>query len=223
MDLNPSESSLNRGEIEVMLDGLPVELPANRRTFAAIRSYLEMLTMERQRILHCITVDGQPAGLGQFPALPATFARVEAESMDLEEMPLQLLKTAHLQALAARETVESAVTQVLINNGDVAREYWWDLVKELKEPLLTIALLQEHPGGTTTGGAAPAKLRKWQLQQLASIIRTVDDAAGAGDTLALSNTLECRALPWLDGLIEFIGLWQETVAAGSRLAASRKE
>jgi hypothetical protein len=222
MDFHPSESSPGAGEVQVMLDGLPVELPANRHSLAAIRSYLETLAMEHQRILHSFTVDGQPASLVQPLAKPAHFVRVEAESIDLEEMPLQLLKTAHQQAQDAREKVEAAVTLVLINNGEMAREFWWELAQELKEPLLTMTLLPDHIGGTANGSASPAKLRKWQLQQLAAIIRSVDEACGAGDTVALSNALEFRALPWLDKLIEFTALWQETVAAGSRLAAERK-
>jgi len=205
-----------------MLDGLPVDLPANRRSLTAIRSYLETLAMERQRILHSFHIDGQPVSLVQSLPKQAHFVRVEAESIALEEMPLQLLKSAYQQALAAREKVEAAVTVVLINNGEAAREFWWDLAKDLKEPLLTMTLLPDDIGGTPNGSASPAKLRKWQLQQLATIIKAVDDACGAGDTLALSNALEHRTLPWLDNLIEFIDLWQETVAAGSRLAAERR-
>jgi hypothetical protein len=223
MTFHPSDSSLNSGEIEVVLDGLPVERPANRRSLVAIRSYLETLAMERQRILFSFSVDGRPASLAQPLATPERFSRVEAESMDLEEMPLQLLKTAYQQTLDAREKVESAVALVLINNGDVAREFWWDLARELKEPLLTMTLLPDNLGGPANGSATPAKLRKWQLQQLAAIIKTVDDACWTDDPLALSNALESRALPWLDGLAEFISLWQETVAAGSRLAAGRRE
>ena len=218
----PSDAPLSRGDILVMLDGLPVGLPAGRRSLPAIRSFLETLAMEHQRILCSLSVDGQPANLGQLPASRADFARVEAESIELDDMPLQLLKTARQQTAAARSHVESAVALVLINDGQIAREFWWDLARELKEPLLTLSLLPEDACGPAHSGASLKQLRKWQLQQLAAIIKTVDEACWSDDTMALSNALENRALPWLDKLHELICLWDETVSAGARLAAADK-
>ncbi len=209
MNLHPSDSPLTQGDIEVMLDGLPVGLPSGRRSLTAIRSFLETLAMERQRILCTFNVDGQPANLTQSFGSRADFFRVEAESIDLDEMPLQLLKTARQQ---------TADAVVLINEGQMAREFWWNLAKELKEPLLTLSLLPENTSMQPQGGATFSQLRKWQLQQLAAIIRDVDEACQNDDTTALSNSLENRALPWLQKLHELICLWLDTASAGSRLA-----
>jgi hypothetical protein len=142
--------------------------------------------------------------------------------MELDEMPLQLLKTARQQTLVARSHVESAVALVLINDGRLAREYWWNLARELKEPLITLSLLPQDLCGSDSRGGSLRQLRKWQLQQLAAIIRAVDEACWSEDTLALSNALEGRALPWLDKLHQLICLWDETVSAGIRLAAVDK-
>jgi len=218
MNLHPSDSPLTQGDIEVMLDGLPVGLPSGRRSLTAIRSFLETLAMERQRILCTFNVDGQPANLTQPFGSRADFFRVEAESIDLDEMPLQLLKTARQQTADARGHIESAVAVVLINEGQMAREFWWNLAKELKEPLLTLSLLPENCCTQPHGGASLSQLRKWQLQQLAAIIRDVDEACQNDDTTALSNSLENRALPWLQKLHELICLWLDTASAGSRLA-----
>jgi len=214
------DTSLTQGEIEVMLDGLPVGMPPGRRTLVAIRSYLEMLAMENQRILCSFTVDGELTNPNEFRALRKTFKRVEAETLDLDDLPLQIIGTALQQTIAARKRVESAITQVLINEGTMARECWWDLAQVLKAPLLTLSLLPETICGPANGGASLVQLRKWQLQQLARIIKGVDAACWSEDSAVLSNALETEVFPWLGELIKFISLWQETAAAGSRSRAN---
>ncbi len=219
MRSEPLDSSLTYGEVIVLLDGLPVGLPSERRSLAAIYSYLEMLAMERQRILCSFSVDGEPANPVRPPASRKTFARVEGGTIDLDEMPLQLLKTALQQTAEARAQVESAVALVLINDGQLAREFWWNLARTLKEPVLTLSLLPDTICGPANGRASLTQLRKWQLQQLAAIIKDVDEACGLDDTIALSSALENRALPWLEKLHESICLWHETVLAGARCPA----
>ncbi len=207
-------------EMEVLLDGLPVGLPSGHRSLAAIRCHLEALALERQRILYSLSVDGQPVNL----ALPLrgreVFNRVEAGTVALEETSLLLLKKAFQQTDYARECVETALTLVLINNGQVAHEVWWNLALILKEPVLTLSLLPENVCGAADGRTSSLQLRKWQLEQVAAIIRDVDEACRSQDSLPLSNALENRALPWLEKLSELICLWHETVLAGSRLGIS---
>ncbi|HEX4341798.1 MAG TPA: hypothetical protein VH255_00305 [Verrucomicrobiae bacterium] len=208
------ESTLSKGEIQVMLDGLPIGIPAGRRSLAAIRSYLETLAMEHQRILCTFNVDSAPANASQ---LGGTFYRIEAATVDLDNMPLQVLQTALLQTAEARARVESAITVVLINEGNAAREFWWDLAQVLKLPLVTLSLLPESMCGSSSGVASPGKLRKWQFQQLAALIKDVDEACWCEDAGVLSNALENRVLPWLQTLHELILLWRETAEAGTRL------
>lgn len=207
----------HRDEIEVVLDGLPVGLPSEHRSLGAIRCHLETLALEKQRILYSLSVDGQPVNL----ALPAlgrgSFYRVEAGTVALEETSLLVLKKAFQQTDHARECVETALTLVLINNGQVAYEVWWNLALVLKEPVLTLSLLPDNVCGTADGHTSATQLRKWQLEQIASIIREVDEACRSKDTIPLSNALENRVLPWLQNLSELISLWHETVLAGSRL------
>jgi hypothetical protein len=131
-----------------------------------------------------------------------------------------LLKTALQQAELAREYVETAITLVLINDSGVARELWWNLARQLKEPVLTLSLLPDNACGPTTGGASLTRLRQWQLEQVAAIIKDVDEACHSEDTLPLSNALENRVLPWLQQLCELISLWHETAVAGERLGVS---
>jgi hypothetical protein len=178
-----------------------------------------MLALEQQRILCSFTIDGQPANFAQPSNLPETFSRVEAETISLDEVPLQILRTAHSQTAQAFARVESALALILINDARNACEIWWQIARDLKEPLLTLSLLPDGICGPAHGRASLTQLRKWQLEQLAAIIRDVDESCRGEATAALSDALESRVLPWLQSLNESIGLWHETVAAGSRRAA----
>jgi hypothetical protein len=206
-----------RQRIEVTLDGLPVLPPSEYRSLPAIRCYLETLALEQQRILCSLSVDDEPINLALPLVLGRDFYRVAAETVPLEERWLILLKTALQQADQARACVETAITLVLINEVHVARELWWNLAKQLKEPVLTLSLLPDNACGPANGRASLTQLRKWQLEQIATIIKDVDAACQGPDTLPLSNALEKRVLPWLQNLTELITLWHETAEVGSRL------
>jgi len=206
-----------REGIEIILDGSPVGLPGGHRSLGAIRCHLEALALERQRVLYSLSVDGQPISLALPLCEQETFCRVEAGTVALEETSLLLLKKAFQQTEYARECVETALTLVLINNGQIAHEVWWNLALVLKEPVLTLSLLPDDVGGAADGHTPATQLRKWQLEQIAAIIRDVDEACRSQETIPLSNALENRVLPWLQNLSELISLWHETVLAGSRL------
>src|SRR5579863_9253120 len=114
------------GETEIFLDGLPVEPPLEHHSLSALRSYLETLSLEKQCVLCSLAVDGQTVNLAlPLPQLKV-FSRVEAESVTLEDSEILLLKTALQQTGHARECVETALTLVLINSSNVARELWWN-------------------------------------------------------------------------------------------------
>jgi len=208
------------GEIEITLDGLPVELPLERCSLNAIRCYLETLALEKQRVLCSLSVDGEPVNLFMPLVHCKAFCRIEAETIAMTETTILLLKKALQQAEYARECVETAITLVLINDIHVVRELWWDLARQLKEPVLTLSMLPDNACGPTNGRASLIQLRKWQLEQIAVIIKDVDKVCYSEDAIPLSNALENRVLPWLQELSEFISLWHETVMAGFRLGIS---
>jgi len=205
-------SSTGAGLI-VLLDGQPVVLPAQRRSLAAIRCYLETLAMEQQRLLFSFRVDGTRVNLSAMLPTQARFDKVEAETIDLAQVPLQLIRTAMTQTAEAREKVVSTITLVLINDNTWAREHWWNLVRLLKQPFMTLSLMPESSYSSTSGGPSLMQLRRWQLQQLASILKDVDKACWSDDSAALSDALEYRVLPWLQGLQSSLELWHETLAA----------
>jgi hypothetical protein len=211
------------GEVEITLDGTPITVPPERRTFNAIRAYLETLALQQQRILCWLSVDGEPIGLGQPGIMLKSFSRVEGETMSLNEVPLQLIKTALQQTVAVRSRLQSAVELVLINGGRQAREIWWTLAPALKEPLLTLSLLPETICGPDNGRAPLLQLRKWQLQQLGCVINDVDEAGRSQDTTALAEALEQRALPWLEKLQQSLELWLEAASSPACTTVGREK
>ena len=116
----------------------------------------------------------------------------------------------------ARESVEAALTLVLINNSSTACELWWKIAGQLKEPVLTLSLMPENLCRLACGTSFH-KLRLWQLEQIAIIVRKVDAACDSHDNIRLSDALEKLVLPWLEKLDEHIRLWHDATLAGARL------
>jgi hypothetical protein len=206
-------------DLQVLLDGQPVVVPAQRRSLAGIRSYLETLALDQQRVLFSFRVDGARINLSAMLPTHTQFTRIEGETICLAEVPLKLIKTAALQCAEAKAQVSCAVTLILINTSLWAREHWWNLVRVLNQPILTLSLMPEDSYKSNPGGASLAQLRIWQLQQLAAILKQVDDASWSEDPTTISNALEYRVLPWLDGFETSLELWHETLATRAALNA----
>jgi hypothetical protein len=202
-------------EFAVTLDCEPLPLPTGRRSLNSIRCYLESIALANQRILGEFLVDGCPVD-HSLALDPVPFHRVDAWTIPLSDQPLVLLATAGQQTSRARAAVENALTLVLINPPSTARELWWQVASQLKEPVLTLNLMPE-PLCRLWCGASFQKLRQWQLEQIAQIVRGVDEACDARDNLRLSDALENLVLPWLDRLAEHIRLWHAAALAGARL------
>lgn len=206
--------------IDVTLDGQAIEIPSERRSLSAVRAYLDSIALQKQRVLCTLVVDGEAANLTQPESSARPFARVEAATMCLNEVPIQLVKAAMQQAAASRLRVQAAVEVVLINDAATACELWWSLAVQMKEAVLTLSLIPEHVCGPANGRASLMQLRKWQLQQLACVIQDIDAACGTEDVLSISDALEKRALPWLDNLLDSLNLWSDTILAGTRTQTS---
>jgi hypothetical protein len=206
--------------LQVLLDGKPVVIPAQRRSLAAIRAYLEALALGQRRVLFSFRVDGARVNLAAALPTHPNFSRIEAETIVLAQVPLQLIKTAMLQTAEAKGQVQTAVALVLINSTAWAREHWWNLVRVLNQPILTLSLMPETAYRRSPGGASLLQLREWQLEQLGAIIKDVDDAAWSDAPACLSNALEYRVLPWLHGLETSLALWHDTLLTREGHAAN---
>ena len=209
-----THDSVPHSAIDVKLDGHSVEVPPERHSLGGICAYLEAMALRQERILCSLFVDGEPVNLTQPPSSVKSFASIEAETMGLNEVPVQLIRAALQQTIFVREHVQSAVEMVLINEGQQAQELWWNLSLALKEPLLTLSLLPEGICGPANGQASLMQLRKWQLQQLGEIIHDVNNASEWENATMLSDALEVRVLPWLEKLQVTLELWQQTIVSG---------
>ena len=69
---------------------------------------------------------------------PSQFLRVLGETIELAQMPLQLVERAIQQAAQAQADVHEAVARVMINEGSRGHELWWNLTQGLKQPVLTL-------------------------------------------------------------------------------------
>jgi hypothetical protein len=204
------------GELVVTLDREIIIPPKGCNSINSIRSYLESVALANQRLLSELFADGQPVDLSM-PLANLSFRRVDAATISLSDLPLLLLNTAGKQAERARRAVDTALTLVLINNATTARELWWNVASQLKEPVLTLSLMPENLCELWCGTPF-RKLRRWQLEQIAMIVQRVDEACNAEDNIQLSDALENLVLPWLDKLCEHIRLWHDATQAGARLA-----
>lgn len=204
------------GKIHVTLDGATVKVPAGRCSLNSVRCLLETLALEKQCVLASLSVDGQPADLALSPPGTADFFRVAAESIPVGELPLLLLTTAQQQVDRVREAIEKALTLVLINNRSTARELWWSIARQLKDPILTLSLMPEQVCKLCSS-VSFERLRKWQLEQVAAIVREVDAVCESGDNITISDVLERRVLPWVQKLTDLVRLWYQAVSAGYQL------
>src|SRR5437879_8498759 len=120
-------SSSVRDQLEIILDGVPLQVPAERRSLSAIRSYLDTLALEQQRLLCSFVVDGEPIGPSQPHEPQRQFVRIDAQTIDLDDLPAEAIRMALEQTSKARNSVIDLIELVLINDGCVVRELWWNL------------------------------------------------------------------------------------------------
>jgi hypothetical protein len=212
-DSESEDASLTQPHLQVFLDGLPVRLGPQPISLASIRFQLETMALEKNRILCAIKIDGIAVNLADSLLHHGPFARVEAETIDVEQMPLQLIQSALRQCAQVKGHLTQAVARVMINNGSNALHLWWGLASELKHPLVTLSLLSSDPHASGPSGDSVLQLRNRQLQQLAAIIKEIDKLPCSEDPTALSDALERRVFPWLVGLEQSLTQTQEAILA----------
>ena len=88
----------------------------------------------------------------------------------------------------------------MINDWSKAEQLWWDLMPELKDPLLTLsfvpASVEMLPHGEEIGTKA---LKRFTLD-LAKILENVEEILTRKELIELSDALENQLLPWLRSL-----------------------
>ncbi len=207
-------------QVQVSLDGEPVSLPVEMRSFKAICSHLNSLAQQQHRIIATFSVEIEPiyiaaAWLDRKPA-----CRVAARTAGPETLHLGIIQTALKQVENAREMVRDTTIQVRIDDGCIAAGQWKALAQHLQQPLETMRALPENLSNFPGVHAAPDQLRQWQFEQLASIRSDVDEACRRKDTHAILHVLEGRVMSWLENLGNLLSLWRETLLLGFQMEAA---
>lgn len=194
----PANKPSPPSQVRVTLDGRPIALaPQLQASLPAIRAHLEALALTHQRILHVLVVDGVTLNL-QKPAWPfENFHHVAAATISFDELAFQLLRLAREQVGQLTARAEAAVLLVLINEWPAVQRIWWNLLPDLKEPLVTLSFLPELGLPPASPFAAPTVACARQAEELGRIQQEIEAHSAHHDALAISDTLEQRLLPWL--------------------------
>lgn len=194
----PANKAPVPSQVRVTLDGQLVGMSQQiRASLPAIRAHLEALVLCQRRILHGLVVDGVTPDL-QRPAWSFdTSDNVVAATIRFDELAFQLLRLAREQVGQLRARGEAAVPLVLINEWPGVQRICWNLLPDLKEPLVTLGLLPELGRPTAGPLVAPAAICASQAQELGRIQQEVSGHCAFHDALASSDTLRHRLLPWL--------------------------
>jgi hypothetical protein len=187
--------------VQVTFDGQSLELPYKQgRSLQAIRTHLETLALKRHRVLFSLTVNGVPVSLGESMSPFKTFHKIVARTIGFGQLSLQLVAVAADQVNTLHERVQRMALQVMINDWDKAEEMWWDLMPDLKDPLLTLSFIPQSIEMLPNGEEIGAKAVKKFTQDLAVILEEIDRIIARQELLEFSNALENDLLPWLRAL-----------------------
>ena len=212
----PTVSSPVRQRVQVLLDGTPINSPANCRSIGGLRAHLEAVALKQHRVLYAFNVDGHPGELQQLDER-RDFCKIEAETVRLDDMPLYLVSMAIHQASRAHAQALTASDVLVTEDCCVAREFWWDLSATLRQPLLTLSLIPESRFDHSAG-ASQSTLRKWQFEQLGEIIGDLNEACWSEDVNVLRNALWTRVIPWIESLQRSLELMKESMMGAAAFA-----
>jgi hypothetical protein len=187
--------------VVVTLDGRAVELTHQQgRSLQAIRTHLETAALKRHRVLFSLTVNGVPVSLGESMSPFKTFHKIVARTIGFNQLSLQLVAVAADQVNTLHERVQRMALQVMINEWHKAEEMWWDLMPDLKDPLMTLSFIPQAIEMMPNGEEISAKAIKKFTHDLVVILEEIDRIIARQELLEFSNALENDLLPWLRGL-----------------------
>lgn len=187
--------------VQVTLDGQAVDLSLKQgKSLHAIRTRLETMALKRNRVLFSLTVNGVPVSLGESMSPFKTFHKVAARTISFSQLSFQLIGVAADQVNTLHERVERMALQVMINEWSKAEEMWWDLMPDLKDPLLTLSFVPQAIEMLPHGQDISARAVKRFTDDLVLILEDIDAILERQELLEFSDALENDLLPWLRSL-----------------------
>lgn len=197
--------------VQASLDGIPVALPSEMKSFRTICSHLSDLAHRRRRVIASLSVEIEPIYVAAARADRPPVCCIAARTASAATLHLGIVQTALRQVEDARLSVREAAIQVQVNEGMVADQQWRALAAQLQQPLETMRALPEGFCDSTFGQASPEQLRQWQFEQLNAVRNDMDEACRRKDERAILHALENRVMSWLDKLSDLLSLWRETL------------
>ncbi|MDX1951819.1 MAG: hypothetical protein SFY81_06520 [Verrucomicrobiota bacterium] len=186
-------------QVQVTLDGAPVALDAlHSHSLSGIRCHLEQLALERQRVLFSLAVNDIPVSLGKQPISVEHFNKVAGRTIGFNQLALQLVSVAEEQAGKLKGRIEEVSLQVLINDWPSARELWWKLLPDLKDPLLTLSFLPGAIERLPNGHEIGPKAIQGYIAKLVEIVEEIEQSLPSEDPVELSTRMETALLPWIN-------------------------
>jgi hypothetical protein len=187
--------------VQITLDGQPVALGGKQsRSLQSIRSHLERVALKRQRVLFSLTINGAPVSLAESLSPFKTFHKIAARTIGFDQLGYQLVAVAADQVNSLHERIERLALQVMINDWPKAEALWWQLMPEIKDPLLTLSFVPPSVEMLPHGEEIGAKALKRFTLDLVKILEDIEDILTRKELLELSDALENQLLPWLRGL-----------------------
>jgi len=207
----PASTPQNTYQTSVLLDGKPVALAGqNASSLTAVRAHLEILALCQQRILFSLTVDGMALNLGDTSLPSRRFKRVVASTISFDQLRFQLLRAARKQVEHLKSRVEGAVLLALINDWPVVQRCWWDLLPDLKEPLVTLSFCTELFPQPPPLPLSVFRGRVIEAEHLGRLLSELESICEQRDGASFSDALEQRLLPWLEQLDDSLARFNET-------------
>jgi hypothetical protein len=187
--------------VQVTMDGQPIEVSLMQgKSLQAIRTRLEIMALKRNRVLFSLAVNGVPVSLGESMSPFKTFHKVVARTISFNQLSFQLIGVAADQVNTLHERVQRMSLQVMINEWHKAEEMWWDLMPDLKDPLLTLTFVPQAIEILPNGNEISSKAVKRFTDDLVLILEDINEIIERQELLELSNALENELLPWLRAL-----------------------
>jgi hypothetical protein len=203
----------SQSQVQITLDGKQVEI--NRQnvfSLPAIRAQLETLALRQRRILFGLTIDGTPVKLSDSLESFGIFRMVSAVTISMNEVGRHMIWLASDQMDKLRVRVENLSLLVMINDDAMAQRLWWELLPDLKAPLMTLNHLPQFLEKTPTAEVMDS-LHNFadKTQELRNLLVEIDELCNQHDLFGFSEALEKRLARWLAEMAVHLGrLYEKT-------------
>ncbi|MBC8003398.1 MAG: hypothetical protein H7X97_12495 [Opitutaceae bacterium] len=193
--------------LEVSLDGEPVVMPPTQLlSWPEIVDCLKQRALASERVLSVLLVDGV-VRTGDEEILSGTPPKsVLAISVTFQELGGETIRIAREQVRRLAKQLEAAQLLILINDWRVAEQLWWELMPDLRAPLLELNFLWELGGARLLPSPQSGVSLSELAERLGHIQAQVEiQLRQRGDVVGLVTSLEENLGQWirqLDGLLD---------------------